>query len=39
MPPSLRRFESGAPIDAIEQALKDDGAVVVEQFLPPDVPR
>lgn len=33
----LRRLDAKDPLDAIEQALRDDGGVIVEGFLAPDV--
>ncbi len=37
MTASLQRFRSDAPTDALEQALKDDGGVIVEGLLASDV--
>ncbi|MFI5316830.1 MAG: phytanoyl-CoA dioxygenase family protein [Myxococcota bacterium] len=37
MPASLRHLAAKSPLDAIEQALKDDGGVIVEGFLAADV--
>jgi ectoine hydroxylase-related dioxygenase (phytanoyl-CoA dioxygenase family) len=37
MAASLRRVDAQASIDAIEQALKNDGAVIVEEFVAPEV--
>jgi ectoine hydroxylase-related dioxygenase (phytanoyl-CoA dioxygenase family) len=37
MSASLKRFPVAASVDAIEQALKDDGGVIVDGFLAPNV--
>jgi ectoine hydroxylase-related dioxygenase (phytanoyl-CoA dioxygenase family) len=37
MSATLQRIDAGSSIDAVEQALKDDGGVIVEGFLGPDV--
>jgi ectoine hydroxylase-related dioxygenase (phytanoyl-CoA dioxygenase family) len=37
MPATLRRLRASDPLDAIEQALKDDGGVIVERFLTSEV--
>ena len=37
MTATLQHFPVSAPLDAIEQALKDDGGVVIDGFLSPEV--